>query len=393
MRRARTRDEIKPLIELCKAGHLYEVQEWIAQGKPIEPAPAKPKIQRQRSPLEYAIGCGFHSLVQVLLEGGATVEYPGAYDALSQALNEKRFDIVQLLVKHGVDPKTADMDTVFETYDPSMMKYFIEHGADVEAGYPMARALCHGIRPSLGIYMTYKDRFKSFPEQLNIALRHHCKEGSKKWISLCLWAGADPYKPGDDDPDEIYDDEDGFTALKYAALYGHYDIFRMKRVLVSPARSHLITAIVQGRNEQATETLDWLLKAGIEPNDMPNGGCSAMQYMVSGLRYTTSIFAPGNERNISTTVAMEYMKRIHMLAWHGAKWRPEGDDEIRAARTSLLKMASDYTAEFVWIMSAYRAALKEDLEAMLRTPSIRAVAGMHWRRVMELVESLPTADG
>ncbi len=68
MKRAATKEEIKPLIELCKAGRLFDVQRWIASGKPIDPPLPQPKVQRQRSPLQYAIESGFHSLVQVLLE-------------------------------------------------------------------------------------------------------------------------------------------------------------------------------------------------------------------------------------------------------------------------------------------------------------------------------------
>lgn len=33
--RARSREEILPLIELCRKGHLFEVQQWIADGKAV----------------------------------------------------------------------------------------------------------------------------------------------------------------------------------------------------------------------------------------------------------------------------------------------------------------------------------------------------------------------
>jgi hypothetical protein len=33
--RAKDAAEIKPLLELCRAGRLFEVQAWIAAGKPI----------------------------------------------------------------------------------------------------------------------------------------------------------------------------------------------------------------------------------------------------------------------------------------------------------------------------------------------------------------------
>jgi hypothetical protein len=38
---ASTLEEILPLIEHCKAGRLKEVQEWIAQGKPLDLPPSE----------------------------------------------------------------------------------------------------------------------------------------------------------------------------------------------------------------------------------------------------------------------------------------------------------------------------------------------------------------
>jgi hypothetical protein len=45
MKRTETYQEIKPLVDLCKSGKLFEVQEW-------------------------------HSLIKVLLEGGADINEP-----------------------------------------------------------------------------------------------------------------------------------------------------------------------------------------------------------------------------------------------------------------------------------------------------------------------------
>jgi hypothetical protein len=34
-KRAQTQEEIKPLLELCRTGKLFEVQEWVRTGKPV----------------------------------------------------------------------------------------------------------------------------------------------------------------------------------------------------------------------------------------------------------------------------------------------------------------------------------------------------------------------
>lgn len=43
MKTARTFDEIKPLVELCKAGRFYDVEKWLESGKPVN-LPAQPEI-------------------------------------------------------------------------------------------------------------------------------------------------------------------------------------------------------------------------------------------------------------------------------------------------------------------------------------------------------------
>jgi len=193
VRRAETQEEIQPLIELCKAGKLFEVQEWIAAGKAVSPPVYPNHRASRRSPLETAVERGFHSLVKVLLEGGAAIESTGYDRLVEKALDMRRLDLIRLFIEHGYDAKSVSMERVFATWDPEIMEYFIGKGADVEDGNPLAWALCSRIRTALSVFKQYKDRFPSFQEQANVALRHHCKEGNLKWVSLLLWAGADPY--------------------------------------------------------------------------------------------------------------------------------------------------------------------------------------------------------
>jgi hypothetical protein len=187
MKQAQTYEEIKPLIELCKAGKLFDVQAWISEGKPVDPPLPVEGKARKKGPLESAIETGFHSMVEVLLDGGASVDSP-RYNPLLHALWKRRHDMVTLLIEHGADINSVDMEEVFHTWNNDIVEYFIEKGANLEWGDPLAAALCSRIRTALAIYMRYKDRFPSFQEQVNIALRHHCREGNLKWVSLMLWA-------------------------------------------------------------------------------------------------------------------------------------------------------------------------------------------------------------
>jgi hypothetical protein len=116
-----------------------------------------------------------------------------------------RLDLIKLLVENGADVRSADMSLVFDSWDPAIMEYFIDQGADVETGFPLAGALCWKMQTASGVFKRHIDRFPSFQEQMNMALRHHCKTGNLKWVSLLLWAGADPFAKG---PDPDYPDED-----------------------------------------------------------------------------------------------------------------------------------------------------------------------------------------
>ena len=58
-----------------------------------------------------AIELGFHSLVEVLLEGGAQIEEP-QNSLLGLALEKRRLDLIELLVKYGADAKSFPMEWV-----------------------------------------------------------------------------------------------------------------------------------------------------------------------------------------------------------------------------------------------------------------------------------------
>jgi hypothetical protein len=85
--------------------------------------------------------------------------------------------------------------------------------------------------------------------------------------------------------------------------------------------------------------------------------------------------------------ARERLKALHILVKHGAKWRPQDDGQVNDLRRSLLKLAPDYTIEFVWIMRKYNACTKECIQSLLRTSSIRSLIVAHADRVHELMAS------
>ncbi|MFN0017411.1 MAG: hypothetical protein ACKVP0_04070 [Pirellulaceae bacterium] len=87
--------EFKELCDLCKAGKLFTVQEWFKNHKYSEPE----NLNYRHWPMGIAIGLGFHSLIEVLLQNGI----PADGSALQVALRRRNKDIVMLLLQYGAD--------------------------------------------------------------------------------------------------------------------------------------------------------------------------------------------------------------------------------------------------------------------------------------------------
>lgn len=382
------------MLELCRAGRLFEVQDWVRAGKPVNLPLVHEKRTKRNRPLWVAIELGFHSLVQVLVEGGAEIEEPD-YSALHHALGKRRLDLIRLLVEHGADIHSVTMSSVFESWDPRIMEYFIQQDADVETGNPLAYALCSRIRTALIIFQRYKDRFSSFQQQINIALRHHSKEGSLKWVSLLLWAGADPYEKGPDSIDEDDYPEEDHNALELAALYGHFEIFKIKRIQLDPKHPRAKELLHMACHGGKANLLRELLVRGFNPQEFENEGSPLIQTLLNDLPWSFDysfydFYSSGRRKwkDIDTSKSRDKIKMIHLLVRNGAKWKPKDVSDTNDTRKSLLKMSSDYAMEFIWIMSQYKACTRKDIEQLIRTPSIRTLLSKHTQRLNEMVEGL-----
>jgi hypothetical protein len=297
-------------------------------------------------------------------------------------------DLIKLLVHHDVDIHSVAMILVFESWDPKIIEYFIEQGADVETGSPLATALCWKIRTALGVFKRHKHQYPSFQEQINIALRHHCKEGNLKWVSLMLWAGADPYAKGLDSPGEEPDPDEDISALEYAALRDHLDIFKLKQIQLDPkhpiANDLLQYACWSGK----ADILKLLIEKGFSPKDCSNSGTSLIQSCLGNMSWSVDFFYRNKKRDLDSSRSREKIKMIHMLVKSGAKWMPEDRYAINDARRSLLKMTPDYTVEFIWILTKYNASTRKNLEQLVRTPTIRVLVSAHLPKINKMIASM-----
>jgi len=261
---AHSLEDVRPLHQLCREGRLYDVERWIADGKPLQLTPeALPKGTRPKTALQIALETGQHSLATLLLRNGYRLELE-RYAPLDLALRSRRWDLFDLLLEWGGDLKSVDLYTVLETYNADLYERFWASGFDLTERHVMASVLGHSTsnRPLLGFVKRHRTEDPRIQRELNMALGDHAREGNERGVALCLWAGADPHAPAPN-PDlgiaEHVESEDGeesflgWSAIEEAASAGHLSI--LKRLGPDPARDDFDELYENAKNASIFEFL------------------------------------------------------------------------------------------------------------------------------------------
>lgn len=362
-----TIDESKAFLAFCRSGRLYDVDRWIAAGKSIVTHPST-----KRTPLLTAIDTGFHSLVELLARNESRQEQKDR--ALREAVESRRLDMIEVLVENGARMQAVPLGDVLLTWDRQVMQFFLDRGADPVTGNPFLIAFHNKVQRALRPFVDYK---KAHPEladslqaQADRALRHFAGQADMKWISLMMWAGANPRSLGPDLDDRYADDPDCHTtALREACSKGSLDA--LKKLKPDPRLDNLSDLLQAAALSDSKELIDYLLHLGAQPNDKPNGGSSALDRCLWHL--------PWEDRNtfISKQLASRYalmggFARIERLLEAGAQWRPsEPDGGMKSVRQMLCKCEPAVTVALVKLFAKYKAASEELLEELLDTPRMR----------------------
>jgi hypothetical protein len=227
-------EDAKALLALCASGRLYAVEAWVLAGRSLQ----VPRALR-KTPLDVAFEAGFHSLIELLLRHAPSQQAKN--DALHQAVQRRRPDLMELANACGAEISSVPFVDVLATADKRMIAMFLDAGADPITDFPFAHVF-HELRAktTLGTYLDCKRQrpeiASRLQEQVDMALREFCHDGNLKWVSLLMWAGADPRSRGPrleyaDDP------EMDTTAFHEACTWGHTEI--LKRLKPDPARDDL----------------------------------------------------------------------------------------------------------------------------------------------------------
>jgi len=353
--------EILPLIELCGHGKLYEVEEWIIAGKPLQGEPPDDrKLQRLLTPLEIAAAKGFHSLAGLLLANGYD---PNGDDRspLTEPVRSRDREMVVLLLKFGANPNDADFCEVLETYDRNLMDLFIEAGVDPCNGNAVARALSHKGRPLLGFVKSYQDRFPKMQRQIDIALNVFVDRRDEKGIALMLWLGADPHDrvPNSAYPEdaELCEVESPFERALWVDRENVIESF-LKKPMPPEQVEYLFKRVSYRRLPNVVRRL---LKEGANPNHTEEE-----RHIIEDFAYP--ILSPWNssviDRDVRAVEAMEIVIEA------GAKWDPS-PERLAYFRRRLLKGEPQKVRKVLELFEKHEVLCAEQLKELTRTPSMK----------------------
>lgn len=365
-------ENARELIQLCRLGKLYDVEAWIKARTSIS-VPADFKA----SPLEVAVQTGFHSLVLLLVRNESRQEIKNK--ALQKATELRRSELVELLVDEGARVMDIPFIYALRTWDPKIIQFYLDHGADVVAEHPFAEAFCERIRTSLRPFTKYRDAHPEIAQQLqgqiDSALRHFCREGDLKWVSLLMWAGADPRTSGplhgDADDPECYE-----TALQVAASGQSIDV--LKRLKPNREVDNLDDLLVCASMFPQNEVIAYLLERGANPNRKENGASEALDRCLWNIHFK-SLSRRNSGLGLSAFSLYGVFDCIRLLARKGAIWKPEDSRHMIRVRNLFYECDPDVIIEWLKIIKETECATPDTLHSFLSTQSMKEhLANKRW---------------
>lgn len=366
------REEILPLLTLCEEGRLYEVEKWIAEGRPIQAVPPcrTEKPSARQTPLGIVTKKGFHSLAELLLINGydPNGDY---YEHILPAVEAKNHSMVDLLLRYGADPAAVEFADVLDTYDRKLMDCFVAAGADPCRNNAVACAMRRKARPLLGFVKTYRDQFPGIQRQIDIALHHFVDEKDEKGVALMLWLKANPYAEVPSDPwsDEARDqhEDDDLDCALVTAMWRSNDAI-IQRLLKVPIPSESVQPLLRSVSSCACPAVvKKVLAAGANPNDY-RGGRHILDSFLRALssRWFSTQQAEKDKRGLEA---------LRLIAEAGAKWDLDSTG-LTDLRRSMLNGESKTIVAALDILRSFGVLNADQLQELTRTSGMkRLLAG------------------
>lgn len=366
-------DDIKDLIALVKAGKLFAIQKWIADGKrTVSPRPY------WTTPLREAVKTGFHSMIEVLV--AAEVDQHEKDYLLRRAAWCGNLELIELFAQHGANLHAAGFEHVCRTGDANVMRYFLDRGIDAVTGQPFARALCHPSKPMLRIYFEYRKRIPKLRRQLNLALRYHARKGNLGWVCLLMWAGGNPrLRLPDIGKDSV--PHLNSTALEEAFVAGHTDI--LNKIGIDPAKDNLGRLLNDACLLGRAEMIEKLVAMGANLHG-DGKSYSPMDRTISRLLWQME----PDHGHRSEFKVLDALRLVYRVADLGGRWTPDGSD-IACLRREMWHFDAVMVAKIIRGFHTHQVCTPEVLLKLLDHPKIKALLGVGHAKLVRMVQAPP----
>jgi len=349
------------LVDLCERGMLYEAEEWLQQGH----VATKPTDSRQ-CPLRIAAEMGFHSLVNLLLQYECTDDQK--LGALEVAALPGNLDICRLLVEAGAPVGELHYEYLDDVIRRPVIEYLLDHGLDLTQHNGLAHMFVYRrVKPLLGLFLQNRNRFPEWEEQAAMALCEFIRKDDKKWISLMVWAGADPLLPVHDLSEIPYEPEEDYwrrTAIEVAASWSR-DPEILKMLKFEPTQEQatkLLFSIWSRPNRSLVETF---MAAGADVNSYSEEEGSLLHKALHSFAVRGDYWQPRSP-------AEEEVELISWLIRKGAKWRlPNHDADANWLRRRLYAQDGPLVVELIRLLHAGRCCDHSFLHDFANKPKMR----------------------
>jgi hypothetical protein len=238
---------------------------------------------------------------------------------------------------------------------------------------PFAVAFSNKIRTALGAFVELKrsrpELSAALQEQADCALRYFCGKGDMKWISLMLWAGANPRSLGSNLDERYGNDPECFTtALKAASYSGNIEV--LKKLKPDPQRDNLSNLLHCAAVSARRDAIKYLLEIGASPNDKPNGASSALDASLWHLNVGS--YSPYSRTSLRSKYQVSKgLDAARELTAHGAVWNPNDKHAFNDLRRALWGCEPDVTIELLKIFKTHNACPHDRLKELLCKPRMK----------------------
>jgi hypothetical protein len=339
-------DEFRKLLDLVEYGKLFDLQEWIATGKPLQ---FDEVMGSRRYLLEQAIRTGFHSIVEVLLRDTGGWSDEDLAHALEFARDRSRYDISELLEKFGARGKDLDFFTACEQLDLATAERLLRSGFDPSKENDFARALSEvKAKPLIGFYKNHRAEFPVLNDQAAIALRIAVGNNRVRSAALLVWAGADPFRLAPDNLEEFFpfDPEQHNWSTAAEDAVWRADPQMLKALHLNPTPDQAV-ALLKATSYKHNVALFKTFLASIpreQINHSERNSCEALENLVGSWPTENVLTRAPNEQGNG-----EKLQCVELLLDAGGRWNPPSE-KLKRDRRNLLRHDGKYIVQLIRLL-------------------------------------------